>query len=125
MKRLSDYLFAPLDDDTPKRNLQAKLPWSASAQAITLLLFAAVVLVASDGTATAQSAAQVGDAFRPSSCRLDTTGQIRHVVYIQFDNVHFTRDNPNVPSDLEQMPHLLNFLTSNGVVLANHHTPLI
>jgi hypothetical protein len=34
---------------------------------------------------------------------------IEHVVYIEFDNVHFTRDNPNVPSDLEQMPHLLNF----------------
>ena len=42
-----------------------------------------------------------------------------------FDNVHFVRDNPNVPSDLEQMPHLLNFITGNGVMLANHHTPLI
>ncbi|HEX8092360.1 hypothetical protein [Jatrophihabitans sp.] len=39
------------------------------------------------------------------------------------DNVHFSRDNPNVPSDLEQMPHLLNFLTSNGTVLSNTHTP--
>ncbi len=38
---------------------------------------------------------------------------------------HFTRDNPNVPSDLEQMPNLLNFMTQNGVVLTNHHTPLI
>jgi hypothetical protein len=35
------------------------------------------------------------------------------------------RDNPNVPSDLEQMPHLLNFLESQGTVLTNHHTPLI
>jgi hypothetical protein len=52
-------------------------------------------------------------------------GQIQHVVYIQFDNVHFTRDNPNVPSDLEQMPNLLNFMESNGVLLTNHHTPLI
>ena len=34
-------------------------------------------------------------------------------------------DTPNVPSDLEQMPHLLNFLEKNGVVLANQHTPLI
>ena len=46
------------------------------------------------------------------------------MIYIQFDNVHFRRDNPNVPSDLEQMPHLLDFLTDNGVVMSNHHTPL-
>lgn len=51
-------------------------------------------------------------------------GQIQHVIYIQFDNVHFTRDNPNVPSDLEQMPNLLNFITGNGVLMTNHHTPL-
>jgi hypothetical protein len=47
------------------------------------------------------------------------------VIYIQFDNVHFTRDNPNVPSDLEQMPNLLNFVKSNGILDNNHHTPLI
>jgi hypothetical protein len=59
-------------------------------------------------------------------CQLNSAlGQIHHVIYIQFDNVHFTRDNPNVPSDLEQMPHLLNFLTENGSFLTNHHTPLI
>jgi len=50
---------------------------------------------------------------------------IQHVIYIQFDNTHFTRDNPNVPSDLEQMPHLRNFLKNNGTILTNHHTPLI
>ena len=31
---------------------------------------------------------------------------------LQFDNVHSERDNPNVPSDLEQMPALRSFLTS-------------
>src|SRR5205823_7947623 len=62
----------------------------------------------------------------PSTCRLGSpAGTVQHIIYIQFDNVHFTRDNPNVPSDLEQMPHLLNFLTDNGVLLTNHHTPLI
>ncbi|HYU67156.1 MAG TPA: hypothetical protein VEK09_10415, partial [Jatrophihabitantaceae bacterium] len=50
---------------------------------------------------------------------------MKHVVSIVFDNVHFFRDNPNVPSDLEQMPHLLSFLQSNGTVLSNVHTPLI
>jgi hypothetical protein len=51
-------------------------------------------------------------------------GDIQHVIYIQFDNVHFTRDNPNVPSDLEQMPNLLHFITDNGTLMTNHHTPL-
>jgi hypothetical protein len=59
-------------------------------------------------------------------CQLNSAkGQIQHVIYIQFDNTHFTRDNPNVPSDLEQMPNLLNFIEGNGVLLTNHHTPLI
>ena len=47
------------------------------------------------------------------------------MIYIQFDNTHFTRDNPNVPSDLEQMPNLLNFIENNGVMLSSNHTPLI
>jgi arylsulfatase A-like enzyme len=58
-------------------------------------------------------------------CNLNSARRdIKHVIYIQFDNVHFTRDNPNVPSDLEQMPNLLNFITNNGVLMTNHHTPL-
>ena len=61
-----------------------------------------------------------------SSCQLNSAqGAIQHVIYIQFDNTHFTRDNPNVPSDLEQMPNLLNFIENNGTLLTNHHTPLI
>ena len=59
-------------------------------------------------------------------CPLASSGShVQHVIYIQFDNVHFKRDNPNVPSDLEQMPHLLNFLTGQGTLSTNHHTPLI
>jgi len=50
---------------------------------------------------------------------------IKHVIHITFDNVHFTRDNPDVPSDLEQMPTLLNFIESQGTMLSNQHTPLI
>lgn len=61
-----------------------------------------------------------------NSCRLASAhGDIQHVIYIQFDNTHFLRDNPNVPSDLEQLPHLLNFITDNGTLLANDHTALI
>jgi hypothetical protein len=47
------------------------------------------------------------------------------VIQIQFDNTHFLRDNGNVPSDLEQMPHLLNFIRGNGTLLTNDHTVLI
>lgn len=58
-------------------------------------------------------------------CPLNSpSGNIKHVIYVQFDNTHFTRDNPNVPSDLEQMPNLLNFLETRGTLLSNHHTPL-
>ena len=39
--------------------------------------------------------------------------------------MHLTRDNPNVPSDLEQMPHLLDFMEQNGTLLSEQHTPLI
>ena len=61
-----------------------------------------------------------------TGCPLNSPGgPISHIVYIQFDNLHFERDNPNVPSDLEQMPNLFNFLKSNGTLFANHHTPLI
>src|SRR5712672_714923 len=61
-----------------------------------------------------------------SGCQLGSPkGGIKHVIYIQFDNTHFRRDNPNVPSDLEQMPHLLNFIQGNGTLLTNDHTVLI
>ena len=61
-----------------------------------------------------------------AGCSLNSPGgRIQHVVYVQFDNVHFTRDIPNVPSDLEQMPNLLNFFRNKGTLLTNHHTPLI
>jgi hypothetical protein len=60
----------------------------------------------------------MGDAKQSTSasgsCQLE--GNVKHVIYIQFDNVHLTRDNPNVPSDLEQMPHLRNFLENNGTL---------
>jgi len=56
---------------------------------------------------------------------MGVTGKIRHVIYVMFDNTHYTRDNPNVPSDLQQMPNLLNFLIGNGTLITHEHTPLI
>jgi hypothetical protein len=62
-------------------------------------------------------------ATHAATCNLGNN--IKHVVQIQFDNVHLRRDNPNVPSDLEQMPNLLNFMLQHGTVSGNHFTPLI
>ena len=59
-----------------------------------------------------------------AKCNLGSSA-IKHVVYLQFDNVHYLRDVPNVPSDLEQMPTLLGFLTHKGMLLTNDHTQLI
>jgi hypothetical protein len=57
------------------------------------------------------------------SCPLSAPkSAIKHVVFMQFDNLHLERDQPNVPSDLEQMPALSSFLTANGVLSGNDHT---
>lgn len=73
----------------------------------------------------ASQAAQAGK-NPTSACQLNSAqGNIQHVIFLIFDNVHFLRDNPNVPSDLEQMPNLLNFIRGNGTLLTNNHTVLI
>src|SRR5579864_5838712 len=92
-----------------------------------LIRLAAVVALAIGWQAAAVPSSQ---ASSPPMARAQSPGchlgnGVQHVVNIVFDNTHFTRDNPNVPSDLEQMPHLLNFLESNGTLLTNEHTPLI
>jgi hypothetical protein len=66
-----------------------------------------------------------GASAEPSACHLGPGGSIRHVIILQFDNVHLRRDNPNVPSDIEQMPALDNFMKGNGALLSNDHTALI
>jgi hypothetical protein len=73
------------------------------------------------GSGTTAAAAK--SAAPAAGCNLGNG--VKHVVSLVFDNVHFNRDNPNVPSDLELMPHLLGWLERYGVVLSNNHTPLI
>jgi hypothetical protein len=86
----------------------------------------AVILPACGGGDRApETVGSVTSAVTSVAPKCQLGGGIQHVVYLVFDNVHFRRDNPNVPSDLEQMPHLLDFLTRNGTLDANHHTPLI
>src|SRR5450759_595769 len=70
------------------------------------------------------SAARPGAArHHGGSCHLGNG--VKHVVQIGCDNVHFFRDNPNVPSDLQMMPNLLSFFEGNGTFMSNNHTPLI
>jgi hypothetical protein len=87
----------------------------------TLPLICLAAAIVSGFSAFAQEQASV---LKP--CQLDSAGdKIKHVVEIIFDNVHLRRDNPNVPSDLEQMPNLLNFIRQKGTLDANHHPVLI
>ena len=94
----------------------------------TLGLFLIACLVAT-GLAAAKVQSNGGGArqlLAASSCQLKSAnGNIKHVIYVQFDNTHFRRDNQNVASDLEQMPHLLNFIRGNGTLMTNDHTVLI
>jgi hypothetical protein len=103
---------------------------SRSAGRITALVGVAA-LVTGAGVAVATSpvhAAPVSSAVATATaasngCQLGNG--VKHVVQITFDNVHFFQDNPNVPSDLQLMPNLLNFFENNGTFLSNNHTPLI
>jgi hypothetical protein len=79
-----------------------------------LVLSLALVALAGAGTAVAA----------PTECDFPNPAY-HHVIWLQFDNVHLRRDNPNVPSDIEQMPALHAFLTQNGSLLSDDHTILI
>ena len=79
--------------------------------------------LASTAAATHAAGGARATATAPTGCRL--RNGVKHVVELTFDNVHFFRDNPNVPSDLQMMPNLLNFFENSGAFLSNNHTPLI
>ena len=83
-----------------------------------LLVFGALL-----GTAALPSQSVPVAQAAPRSCNL--ANGIDHVFYIQFDNTHLRRDKVDVPSDIEQIPHLLSFMKDNGTLLSNDHTILI
>jgi len=96
---------------------------------LSLLGFLLVVALVATGFAAARVQPEGSSSARSlaaTGCQLNSPGgNIKHVIFTIFDNVHFLRDNPNVPSDLEQMPNLLNFIRGNGTLLTNDHTVLI
>src|ERR1700749_4338326 len=89
----------------------------------TAAIAGSAALLAGLGISGAAAQAHAAGSPAASSCHLGNG--IKHVVQLTFDNVHFFRDNPNVPSDLEMIPNLLNFFENNGTFLSNNHTPLI
>jgi hypothetical protein len=104
----------------------------ATATALLVAFYPVAPAWAAPASAAAKSAsASSVTASSAGGCQLNSPrGKVQHVVTIIFDNTHFKRDplrdgTTPVPSDLEQMPHLLNFIKNNGVLLSNHHTPLI
>jgi len=106
-------------EQKPRR--RASIRVAALAGSVTLVGGLSVAAVSAPGYA---AAGQRHAAAAGGGCRLDG-GRVKHVIELTFDNVHFFRDNPNVPSDLEMMPHLLRFLERNGTLASNNHTPLI
>jgi len=93
---------------------------------VMLVVIAALCVVAAGATGFATGGTATANAA--GSCQLGTkAGQVQHVIYLQFDNTHYRRDDKNqsVASDLEQMPNLLNFLKDNGTLFTNDHTILI
>jgi len=89
------------------------------------LALAAAALVGAAAAASALGGQRAAAINPPPSSSCHLANGIKHVIELTFDNTHFNRDNPNVLSDLEQMPHLLNFFTQNGTLLSNNYTPLI
>src|SRR4029077_124533 len=97
--RFTQFSMAPTQGDRTMKLLKA----AVGASALGIVLLGGAIQSASAG------------------CQLNSPGgQIKRVVYIIFDNVHLRRDNPNVPSDLEQVPNLLNFLQGKGIISGNH-----
>jgi hypothetical protein len=94
--------------------LRRRSPWQLAGLAALLALALSFAVLPSQAHGRSQ---------KNTACTLGNG--IQHVISIQFDNTHFTRDNPNIPSDLEQMPNLLNFIESNGTLMTQQHTPLI
>jgi hypothetical protein len=111
-----------------RRRARRQMAWlrtTAAASSVALLGtlgLAGTSMGAAGATATAGTAANTAGTAG-ASCHLGNG--VKHVVELTYDNVHYFRDNPNVPSDLELMPNLLNFFENNGTFLSNSHTPLI
>src|SRR2546421_5018517 len=96
-----------------------------------LKIAGALAMSVAPAAVTAGSVAQAGSGTAAAAkgqqgCELKGHGtNLKHVIYLQFDNTHLFRDRAQFASDLELMPNLKNFLEDNGTLSDNEHTILI
>ncbi|MGN6791513.1 MAG: hypothetical protein ACTHJW_03885 [Streptosporangiaceae bacterium] len=110
--------------DSGRRRISARAVAVASAVAVGSLALAGAVAPGMAFAARSGPARPAAAAHDDSNvCHLGNG--VKHIIQMTFDNVHFFRDNPNVPSDIQMMPSLMQFFQNNGVWLTNNHTPLI
>ena len=111
-------------DSRIQRRWRGRTRRSASrvcAVVVAAVLVGGVLTVGAGATGSRTGLAASGDPA--PACTLGNG--VKRVIELTFDDAHFFRDNPDVPSDLELMPNLLNFIEQNGTLLSNSHTPLI
>jgi hypothetical protein len=108
----------------PSRGIVPVMGHTSTRRTVVAVVGAAGLLAGLTVAATTATAATAAPG-KPATGACHLGNGIKHVVNITFDNVHYYRDNPNVPSDLEMMPNLLHFIENNGTMLTNNHTPLI
>jgi hypothetical protein len=85
---------------------------------LALAVVASLAAAVSIGAQGGQQAAAISPP-PSSSCQL--ANGVKHVIEITFDNTHFARDNPNVLSDLEQMPALKDFIKQRHAPVEQLH----
>ena len=61
---------------------------------------AMLVAVVAAGVGTQVAGARTSDRSQTAAAGCQFANGIKHVVYLQFDNTHYTRDNPSIASDL-------------------------
>ncbi len=107
-----------------RRRLSARAVAAASAVGVCSLALTGAVAPGMAFAARSGPARAAATGTDPAiGCQLGNG--VKHVIQIAFDNVHFFRDNPNVPSDLQMMPSLMQFVQNYGTWMSNNHTPLI
>src|SRR5438874_11794794 len=81
-------------------------------------LASVAALLAMQGLVPSTTAAHT-TATLTKNCPLDNG--LQHAIFITFANTHLFSHRVGVPSDLEQIPNLLNFMIANVTLTDNNH----
>src|SRR5580704_16643221 len=88
---------------------------TAAASSAALLSTLGLAGTSMAATAKAAKAATRANTTSTSSCHLGNV--VKHVVNLVVYNVHYSRDIPNLPSDVQRLPYLQNFIENNATTL--------